>query len=252
MNIYRCDLTLMEATFFSSREISDLYQTEPVIGNYALAYAMGWCKSAYFNEGKIHYREHLTELNERGIYIMPGTLVAPPRFILRRFNAQTDAYWSAFGAGVIAARSDYGWSEKHGQHWYCIEPDGEKKRLNPTNRPQSGRIRLLAAGNRAVTYVISRESLTLPRYIRLGKFMSKARVESQHLGYEIMAEQRQVVRNLLNPADLGATNRLLVFDMVNVPPMPLIHHAEIQGTFYKLDDGQWVPQGMFFNVEGLQ
>ena len=51
--IYRCDLTLLEPTFFSSREISNYYQTAPLIGNYALAYALGLCHSPYYNNGKI-------------------------------------------------------------------------------------------------------------------------------------------------------------------------------------------------------
>ena len=34
MHIYRCELTLLEATFFSSREVSATYQTEPLIAYY--------------------------------------------------------------------------------------------------------------------------------------------------------------------------------------------------------------------------
>ena len=41
VEIYRASLTLKEHTFFASREIGMLYETEPLIGNYALAYALG-------------------------------------------------------------------------------------------------------------------------------------------------------------------------------------------------------------------
>lgn len=186
MHIYRCDLMLMEATFFSSREVSDLYQTEPVIGNYALAYALKFCQSAYHNDGSIGYARDLAGVNESGIYVTPATFEGAPQFILRRFNAQTDAYWSAYGAGVIVARSPQGWSRKDGQHWYQVEADGREKRQNATNRPQTGRIRLLAAENRATCYVFSRDMLTIPRYIRLGKFMSKARLTVTEVAFEIV------------------------------------------------------------------
>ena len=63
MHIHRCQLTLMEKTFFSSREISTFYQTEPLVGNYALAYSLGLCRSPYFNDWTIYYLQHLTKLN---------------------------------------------------------------------------------------------------------------------------------------------------------------------------------------------
>jgi CRISPR-associated protein Csc1 len=257
MNIYRCDLTLMEATFFSSREVSDLYQTEPLIGNYALAYAMGFCRAGYFSDGSILYGEHLVPLNERELYVTPGTIQGMPTFVLRHFNAQTDAYWSAFGSGFIAARSEYGWSERDGQRWFRMEADGTRKQVRPTNRPQYGRLRMLAAGNRAVAYVISREPVNVPRYIRLGKFMSKARVNCQPVHFEAIPADRRVIDHiLLNPADLASHSILSTFDLVNVPPMPLVRNALIEGPFYRLvgqsgQPAEYLPQGMSFNVTGL-
>lgn len=255
MYLYRCLITLMEATFFSSREISDLYQTEPLIGNYALAYAMGFCRSAWHNDGTIGYRFDLSELNEQGLYIMPAIILGTPIYLLRRFNAQTDGYWSAFGAGVIVARTPEGWSRKDGQHWITRDTDGTEKRIKPTNRPQTGRIRLLAASNQALTYVFSREPIAIPRYIRLGKFMSKAHIESSSVTIEDI-ETRQdhpVTKVLLNPADLPADTHLTIFDLINVPPTPLIRNAVLTGNFYKVRDSDvtHLPQGMAFNVEQL-
>ena len=80
MHIYRCELTLLEATFFSSREVSAVYQTEPLLGNIALAYAFGFCQAPYFNDGTIHYQAHLAALNEQGLYVTPGTILGQPRF----------------------------------------------------------------------------------------------------------------------------------------------------------------------------
>lgn len=251
MNVYRCDITLLEATFFSSREIGGLYQTEPLIGNYALAYALGLTASAYYNDGQITYKEDLSRLNDEGIYVTPAAIEGAAHFLLRTFNAQTDGYWSAYGAGVIVGRSDEGWSEKRGQHWYTIEPDGSERRHNPTNRPQAGRIRLLAAQNRATAYVFSAQELTLPRYIRLGKFLSKARVDSRRVEYHQVEGVKKTVEHLLNPADLPTDIQLEVFDLVNVPPMPLIRNALLSGPLVRLSDDVLLPVGMRFNVERL-
>ncbi len=44
MYLYRADLTLMEHTYFASREVGTLYESEPLIGNYALTYAHGFVR----------------------------------------------------------------------------------------------------------------------------------------------------------------------------------------------------------------
>jgi hypothetical protein len=45
MHIYRCHLTLLEATFFSSREVSNTYYTEPYLTHTSLAYAFNLCQA---------------------------------------------------------------------------------------------------------------------------------------------------------------------------------------------------------------
>ena len=69
MHIYRCEFELMENLFFASREVNNFFQTEPVIGNYALAYALGLCHSSYHNDGDITYATDLERLNEASIYV---------------------------------------------------------------------------------------------------------------------------------------------------------------------------------------
>lgn len=251
MHIYRCELTLMEPTFFSSREVSDYYQTEPLIGNIALAYALGFCQAPYFNDGTIYYQEHLASLNEQGIYVTPATIVGEPRFTLGQFNAQADAYWYAFANNVIVTRPDGAWARREGQAWYIQWPDGRQQKVGLENRPQHGRIRFLAIGNRAVGYVLSPKPLKLPAYIRLGKFMSKARVESKALEGGQVEAHGVLVPFLLNPADLPSDMRLEAFDLISVPPTPLIRNAVMSGRFYRLADGTMLPAGMRFGIEEL-
>ena len=250
-HIYQCNITLHEATFFSSREISNTYFTEPLLGNYALAYAFGLVKAPYFNAGEIHYAQHLADLNEQGIYVTPGTLLEPPRFTFGQFNAQPDAYWFAFANNAIVTKSDGSWMEKSGPVWYEHRP-GSKRKIGLENRPQHGRIRMLAIGNTAVCHIISRSPLTLPRYIRLGKFMSKARVTITEQPINIVTQQEQRLNLLLNPADLPSTYRLGIFDLITVPPTPLIQNVVLSGEFYKIENGRYLPTGMRFGIDGIQ
>src|SRR5688500_16078869 len=106
MQILQCDLTLLENTFFSSREVGNFYQTEPVIGNYALCYALGLAVSPYFNAGTIQYAEHLAPLNAAGVYVTPATLMDEPRFVIEQFNAQPDSYWFAMGNNALVVKPD--------------------------------------------------------------------------------------------------------------------------------------------------
>jgi CRISPR-associated protein Csc1 len=240
MHVYRCELTLMEATFFSSREVSATYQTEPLIGNIALAYAFGFCQSPYFNDGTIHYKAHLSALNERGVYVTPATLVGEPSFTIGQFNAQPDTYWYAMGAGTLVTRPDDGWALGAGKTWRIVRADGTRSKLAAESRPQYGRIRFLAIGNRAVSYVLSREPLEMPRYVRLGKFMSKARVAVEEVAVEEVEREEVVIPFLLNPADLPPDMPPAVFDLISVPPTPLVRNARLSGRFYRLKDGMLV------------
>lgn len=251
MHIYRCQLRLMEKTFFSSREISNCYYTEPLIGNYALAYAMGFCQSPYFNDGTIYYRQHLGALNDQGLYITPATVQGEPRFFLEQFNAQPETYWAAMGAGVLVIRPDGTRTEQSGKVWYIHPPEGQRKKVSATNRPQFGRIRYLAVGNEAICYVLSRKPISIPSYIRLGKFMSKARVSSREVTYRDENIEHQLVPFLLNPADLGPHTKLHLYDLVTVPPTPLVKNAQMSGQFYRLEDGTHLPAGMRFDIEEL-
>jgi CRISPR-associated protein Csc1 len=244
-------MTLMEKTFFSSREISNAYYTEPLIGNYALAYAMGLCQAPYFNDGTIRYSRDLGELNDGGIYVTPGTIQGQPSFLVEQFNAQPESYWFAMGRGVLVTRPDGCQMELDSGTWYARDPSGERIMARPANRPQFGRIRYLAVGNEVVYYVLSREPLTIPSYVRLGKFMSKARVVSQKVGHTLEDDAELVVPFLLNPADLAPETELRTFDLVTVPPTPLVKNARLRGPFYRLDDGTELPAGMRFGGEEL-
>jgi CRISPR-associated protein Csc1 len=234
MDIHRGELTLLEPTFFASREISGLYQTEPLLGNYALAYALGLCRAPYRRTGGPRYRDDLSQLNRVGLYVTPGTFRAEAlRFSVRQFNALSDSYWYRFDQNAITVHR------------------GTKAR--PGNFPQSGRLRLLGRGCQAVLYILDAgdQDLRLPTYVRLGKFDSKARIVWSRPTWRAVERSDVTVSALLNPRDTPGASDLRIFTLHAVHPTPLVSGARLSGPFYELADGALLPVGMAFGLEGL-
>lgn len=253
MQILRCDLTLLENTFFSSREVGNFYQTEPLIGNYALCYALGLAVSAYENRGEIHYAEHLGTLNEQGVYVTPAQIVGQPRFKIEQFNAMPDSYWYAMGNNALITKPD-GWdAQKSGSVWHIIErATGKRKKVNTSNSPQIGRVKMLGIGNHARFYLLCEGELPrIPSYIRLGKWNSKAKLRAETVTFDIVERERAGGLPLLNPVDLADSTALQAFDMIGIHPVPLIRNAVASGRFYQLTDSDktLLPVSMCFGVE---
>ena len=237
MHIYRCEFELMENLFFASREVNNFFQTEPVIGNYALAYAFGLCHSSYHNDGEINYAMDLERLNETGIYITPGTLREKARFTVVQFNAMSDSYWFQMEQNAISINRER-----------IFNP---RLKARAANFPQIGRLKLLSVGNRGVFYVTSREEFRVPRYIRLGKFMSKVKISARKKPYREIHGETTTYYDYLNPNDLPSEMQLGMFDLLNIRPTPLIRNAQLSGNFYRLtDDVQMLlPAGMRFYTD---
>jgi CRISPR-associated protein Csc1 len=247
-HIYRCTLRVLETTFFSTREVSDLYQTEPFIGHLALCYALGLAPVRYANDGTIHYQQDFAALNEQGIYVTPATLLNP-RYTLESFNAQTEGYWSAMGNNTLVTVPPGGWAVRHSKSWYISDGSDKARKKGPENRPQFGRIRALAIGNRAQFFVVSERPQDFPRYLRLGKWMSKARLEAvEPLNIKDESSQGSIPFLLAAP-DLPADMSLLAFDLLNVAPVPLVRAAVVQGPCYQLEEKIILPRGMKFCLE---
>ncbi len=242
--IYRASMTLMEHTYFASREVGIYYESEPLIGNYALAYALGWCAAPYNWSGPPRYKEDLSPLNDHGMYVTPATFAADElRYALSQFNAQSDSYYFRFDQNAIST-------------------DPNPKKAKPANFPQSGKIRMLGQGSRATFFVISLQEveLHLPSYIRLGKFNSKARVQWEKLTLrqeQPVERDTQALDFLLNAADLSqeAVARLRAFSLYNVYPAPLLRQCHLGGNFWhcstKSGQEMYIPAGMRFGVDSI-
>jgi CRISPR-associated protein Csc1 len=262
MLVYQCVLTLLENTFFASREINDLFLTEPLIGNYALTYALNLAQAPYRNNSKIYYYEHLSQLNEQGIYVTPATIPngEEARFSFSQFNSIPDGYWYAMGNNCLVQRPDGYRTERRGKEgkkksWYIVnrQTGEERKQERPASYPQVGFIKMMGIGTVLQFFVIGERELVLPRYIRLGKFMSKARIEiTAYKDPDVVNKQAQAVEFLLNPLDLPPGAEIASYDTYSVHPVPLIRNAILTGQFLHLQRDLYLPSGMKFGVDFLQ
>ncbi|WP_293143401.1 MULTISPECIES: type I-D CRISPR-associated protein Cas5/Csc1 [unclassified Microcoleus] len=217
--IYRYQIELHDSLYFATREIGRLYETEPVIHNYALCYALGLVDSAiyattvaeehsyrYFCPEQIpKYEQHLTALNQQGIYVTPARSI---------FHSSTLNTW------------------KYANNNYHVEMEKTQK-----NIPSFGRTKEIAPESKFEFFIISEKALKLAKWIRLGKWMSKAAVE--------IVEQKEVGRSqsatdiifpyLLNPLDVMFSHQVISYDVVNMPPVSLIQNIKMRGRYYEFD-----------------
>jgi len=244
VEIYRASLTLKEHTYFASREIGIFYESEPLIGNYALAYALGLCAAPYNWSGPPRYKQDLSPLNDKGLYVTPATFEPGKlHYAISQFNAQTDSYYFRFDQNAIASNPE--------------------KKSRAANFPQSGKIRMLGLESQAYFFLMNQQGigLNLPNYIRLGKFNSKARIVWEKL----VLKSAQPVRSedvaldfLLNAVDLPSDiiANMRAFSVYNIHPAPLLSRCHLSGSFWHCESraGQdiYLPTGMRFGVDVIQ
>lgn len=230
--IQRCQIELHDSLYFATREIGRLYETEPVLHNYALCYALGLVDSEHYGtqvekeqgyryfcaEQVPRYEAHLSRLNQRGIYVTPA------RAIRHAAVLQT---W------------------KYGDNRYHVEMQKTQK-----NIPSFGRTKEIAPESQFEFFIISSKALSLPHWIRLGKWASKARISVQETA-EIQpstSETEFVFPYPLNPLDVMFTHQVLSYDVINMPPVSLIQNVHLHGQAL-IHGGLKVPAQMQFRFQ---
>ena len=217
-HVYRCTLELHDSLYYATREIGRLYETEPVLHNYALCYALGLVDSEkyattvdedhsyrYFCPEQVPmYEVHLTPLNRRGIYVTPARAVR---------HAAILNTW------------------KYADNRYHVEMQKTQK-----NIPSFGRAKEIAPESQFEFFVISQQPLSFPRWIRLGKWMSKAEVKVKKLPQLKHNSVREFTFPYpLNPLDVMFTNQVLSYDTINMPPVSLIRNVRMVGEYYSFE-----------------
>jgi CRISPR-associated protein Csc1 len=219
--ISRYHIELHDSLYYATREIGRLYETEPVLHNYALCYALGLVDSdryatrvpeehsyRYFCPNQVpQYEAHLTALNRAGIYVTPARSLS---------HATTLTTW------------------KYADNRYHVEMQKTKK-----NIPSFGRNKEIAPESIFEFFVISHDAIALPQWIRLGKWMSKAEVKPIPISNKLkrgVAKQPFICAHPLNPLDVMFTHQVFSYDTINMPPVSLIHNVRLQGEFYRVEN----------------
>jgi CRISPR-associated protein Csc1 len=222
------ELWCAEPIFFASRELSDTYYTEGAIGNYALAYALGWARSPYRLTGKDtnrpKYIEDLTPLN-KDCYILPAWPIdGQISFRFERFNGLSDAYWYAMTNNRVAtAREDLS----------IVRSGSKPSTFRPSNFPQTGRLRVIERNNKFQTLIFGEREL--PEYIRVGKFMGKVRVDIlEELEIQQLPIANYSCNSYLNSGDLPSDLQMVAFDLISIPPVSLLKNLQFHGAAWQI------------------
>jgi CRISPR-associated protein Csc1 len=150
--VYRCTLELMDFLFFATTERGKTFETGAFVHNYALTYALAAAGAFSLLHSPPYghdvqqpaYDRELMPLNNEGLYVTPAQ---PVRLMFRQtqFNTIREGYAFAGKARSIAY-------------------------------PDWGFLRLISPSSRFEFFVLSADEVQRCAYVRLGKFLSKARV----------------------------------------------------------------------------
>ncbi len=202
MFITICHLTLHDYLFYASREMGRIYETEKYLHNYGLTYALGLAKSPYTNLAQVpRYQEDLNLVNEQGVYVTP---------------AHPLRYSFAFNTFKMA-----------NVNYYNFTPQIS------SNQVVFGRAKELAPESTFEFFVLSESEIVLPYWIRLGKWMAKARVEVRAQGSARTRQGSYRADGALNPLDLVVMPENC--NIVAMAPASLITNAYCTGSHYEFE-----------------
>jgi CRISPR-associated protein Csc1 len=202
MFITVCHLTLHDYLFYASREMGRLYETEKYLHNYGLTYALGLAKAPYTNLAQVpRYHEDLSVVNAQGVYVTPA-------YPLR--------YNFAFNTFKMA-----------NVNYYNFTPQIS------SNQVVFGRAKELAPESTFEFFVLSEHEVRLPRWIRLGKWMAKARVDVKAQGKARVKQGSYRVDGALNPLDISLMPENC--NIVAMAPASLITNVYCSGDYYEFD-----------------
>ncbi len=202
MFITVCHLTLHDYLFYASREMGRLYETEKYLHNYGLTYALGLAKSPYTNLAQVpRYSEDLDGMNKQGVYVTPAH---PLRYTFS---------FSTFKMANV--------------NYYNFTPQIS------SNQVVFGRSKELAPESTFEFFVLSDKEVTLPHWVRLGKWMSKARVDIKAQGVARTRQGTFRADGALNPLDLSLLPENC--NIVAMAPASLITNVFCTGSYYEFD-----------------
>jgi len=227
MTLYHCTLTLHDNLFFATREMGILYETEKYLHNWAISYALfkvDYIPQPYRLHGKAAQKpgyldanaeQNLLYLNQAGIYVFPAQPLTWA-YQVNTFKAAQTTY--------------YGKSKQFG--------DKGADRNYPINY---GRAKELAVGSQYRTYIIAPDTVKLPRWIRLGKWATKVRVDGIKISESVLSRKsgEYSCHHPLNPLDLATDTELILYNRIVMPPVSLVSQAQLRGNYWQSKPEEW-------------
>lgn len=227
MALYHCLLTLHDNVFFATREMGILYETEKYLHNWALSFALfrinyipvpyrlhgEWAQKPAYLDNSIEH--NLLHLNKLGIYVFPAQPLSWS-YQVNTFKAAQLAY--------------YGKSKQFG--------DKKADKNYPINY---GRAKEIAVGSKYRTYIVAPEDIKIPRWIRLGKWAAKTKVEIIKIPDSAIQSKtgHDICKHPLNPIDLPTDTKLLLYNRIVMPPVSLVSQAQISGEYRESTGESW-------------
>jgi len=225
MKIYKAELETTEPLLFASKEVSEMYITVPYIHNYALTYALGLAKLSYIVKKEPTYQEDI----KSDIYVTPA--------VFYEYHWHTQSF-NTIGEGYYLKM------ERNNVVDLQVLKEVAGNKIRPKNVPQIGVFKMIAAQSKARFYLFSKKEIDLPRYIRLGKLMSKCKVIYSEVKYK-KGHGEFFVKTALNPVDIPSNYNIKTFSVVSMKPSPIIHSIRAIGEYFELiDEDENLPQMM--------
>lgn len=232
--VFRLEWALHEPMLFVGRELGSVYQTEALLGHYAQVYALGLAKSPYGLYGaettRPRYAEDLAPLAQSGIYLTPARPLGPVRTRFERFNAIGEGFRSRMDQGAVVDSLSV---------LLMDGPDGKPISGRAINRPQQGVWQLVERGMRFQSLLLcDGEPPQLPPWARLGKTSAKAKVTLTEGAITGRGEGEFLSAAWLCALDLPDDVVAIGFDLVAIPPVPILRAPHLRGRFLRVSAGE--------------
>ena len=205
MNVAKCQLILHDSLYYATREMGRLYETEKVIHNWALTYALGFIQKPYYCPDSVPtYQDDLQPINEAGVYVTPAKPICCD-YVTNTFKFADN------------------------RHRTFSAP-------NRTNKPSYGKAKELAPESEFEFFIVGKLPERVPKWIRLGLWMSKAQIEITDCQDLTVQRGKFTCPHLLNPLDLSISPQL--YDLISMPPVSLLQNATLTGEYVEFRKGK--------------
>lgn len=257
LQVVECSIETLDRTLYASREVGDLVDTGDYILSTALHHAFGFVSGNYINFGNSpSYLEETSEIF-KNFYITP----AKPESVLeyaRKVLGIESLNGKAEPLPYLGGHSTSQWNARSHQYavknWKATELP---KDLKGKNLPKFGKERVLDQQNLLTAYILPYESQTpslakrIPRYIRLGKKRSKARVSIKII--EGLIDEGEFLSN--HPFGIYDYDGIPLGDLISIRmrPVPLIIQGRYRGKFIRIPrDGRREDAVLPYKLEFLK